>query len=434
MKRSQIGQDATQAFLLAARTACTYTWDSTGRCTNCTCHMPPDLVTAATNLQTSLNCATTPAWRQMLWHNQVTHNDWVRDHRARPLKEAPYDTFADAFGSTTTTTRWSFVPRHHATIQDKAHLPWFFMLSVGLGLQAPAPLQDPHSRVWFPTPPPRVNLRRPPPFVKRLCTIIGSHLQPLPNIADKYAKRRAALCAALETPYNPDAWTKTWHEVHLPASLQWFQYRWHFQAFRFKQSAAAPRCPFCEAPDGPSHTFWWCPRAQQLWTTLLTIWYGATAARPSDHTATLITNEQPRPAPWMLHAPRWTTHGTAYDNVCHQGWLLLRSLGLRLLWTDRCNAIHANPLDPPTLPASLPSLAMVHFQALATYHTRRCHQLRAEAFTALVQQCRRSTAGHLTPPPTPPRVGLLLFDGAFPDRTQLVEDLAPSPCPYMNPF
>ncbi|RHZ13501.1 hypothetical protein DYB37_009729 [Aphanomyces astaci] len=122
MKRSQIGQDATQAFLLAARTACTYTWDSTGRCT---CHMPPDLVTAATNLQTSLNCATTPAWRQMLWHNQVTHNDWVRDHRARPLKEAPYDTFADAFGSTTTTTRWSFVPRHHATTQDKAHLPGF---------------------------------------------------------------------------------------------------------------------------------------------------------------------------------------------------------------------------------------------------------------------------------------------------------------------
>ncbi|ETV64494.1 hypothetical protein H257_18626 [Aphanomyces astaci] len=79
------------------------------------------------------------------------------------------------------------------------------MLSVGLGLQAPAPLQDPHSRVWFPTPPPRVNLRRPPPFVKRLCTIIGGHLQPLPNIADKYAQRRAALCAALEIPYNPDA-------------------------------------------------------------------------------------------------------------------------------------------------------------------------------------------------------------------------------------
>ncbi|RHZ13763.1 hypothetical protein DYB31_007897, partial [Aphanomyces astaci] len=94
MKRPTLDRDATQAFLLAAKTACTYTWDHTGRCS---CHMPPELVIAARHLQISLCRDTTLAWRQLLWHNQVTHNDWIRDHNSRPLQSAPFDTFADAF-------------------------------------------------------------------------------------------------------------------------------------------------------------------------------------------------------------------------------------------------------------------------------------------------------------------------------------------------
>ncbi|ETV75131.1 hypothetical protein H257_10697 [Aphanomyces astaci] len=317
--------------------------------------MPPELVIAARHLQISLCRDTTLAWRQLLWHNQVTHNDWIRDHNSRPLQSAPFDTFADAFQSNTTTTYWSFIPRHTATIQDKAHLPWFFMLSAGLGLQATAPLLNPQSRVWFPTPPPRTNLRQQGSYVKRLSTTIGTHLHPPSPIDHKYADRRAALCADLNLPYRPDAWTRPWHASYLPGSLQWFQYRWHFQAFRFKHSSINPLCPYCGNPDKSSHTFWTCPRAHALWTTLLQIWYGDVAAKPSDYIANLTSAEQPRAARWMLQAPQWKTHGTAYDNLCHQGWTLLRSLGFRILWTERCKAIHADPLAPPALPSHLPT-------------------------------------------------------------------------------
>ncbi|RQM27323.1 hypothetical protein B5M09_008628 [Aphanomyces astaci] len=410
MKRATLDRDATQAFLLAAKTACTYTWDHTGRCS---CHMPPELVIAARHLQISLCRDTTLAWRQLLWHNQVTHNDWIRDHNSRPLQSAPFDTFADAFQSNTTTTYWSFIPRHTATIQDKAHLPWFFMLSAGLGLQATAPLLNPQSRVWFPTPPPRTNLRQQGSYVKRLSTTIGTHLHPPSPIDHKYADRRAALCADLNLPYRPDAWTRPWHASYLPGSLQWFQYRWHFQAFRFKHSSINPLCPYCGNPDKSSHTFWTCPRAHALWTTLLQIWYGDVAAKPSDYIANLTSAEQPRAARWMLQAPQWKTHGTAYDNLCHQGWTLLRSLGFRILWTERCKAIHADPLAPPALPSHLPTVAMSHFQALATYHSHQHHTLRAAVYSALVQQCRRASAGPTVSHHMPiPSRGLILFDGA----------------------
>ncbi|ETV69002.1 hypothetical protein H257_15152 [Aphanomyces astaci] len=70
------------------------------------------------------------------------------------------------------------MPTYAATTYDQAHFPCFFMLSVGLGLQATTTMLDPQSREWFPSPPPRANLRRQLPFVKCLSNIISAIYNP----------------------------------------------------------------------------------------------------------------------------------------------------------------------------------------------------------------------------------------------------------------
>ncbi|ETV67758.1 hypothetical protein H257_16117 [Aphanomyces astaci] len=55
--RDQVDRDAIQAFLLTARTACTYVWERDGRCH---CYMPPELAEAARIVHLQLARVTPP--------------------------------------------------------------------------------------------------------------------------------------------------------------------------------------------------------------------------------------------------------------------------------------------------------------------------------------------------------------------------------------
>ncbi|ETV69467.1 hypothetical protein H257_14837 [Aphanomyces astaci] len=73
--------------------------------------------------------------------------------------------------------------------------------------------------------------------------------------------------------------------------------RFH-QAFPFRTTAAPPHCPFCDAADSPSHTFWLCGRACYLWTTTLRIWFDhATPPNTDDLQTSLLHGTQPPAAP-----------------------------------------------------------------------------------------------------------------------------------------